>query len=120
MTRITSQTEAYIRAMKNRPRPARARGLALSIGAAVLVLAIGAVVWAYRKPAPPAIPPLDSDPIVLAKFTGTAAFDKLPEETRIEYMQKVGSQMPALMQAFRDKKITEEDAANAFDNMSAL
>ena len=77
------------------------------IAAIVGVIALFGLIWAAVGFFGDDMPRLNENVVVLAKFVGSARFDKLPFEQQRQFYKVLDDRDQELDQAFRDRRLTE-------------
>jgi hypothetical protein len=79
-------------------------------GGALLVVIVALLVWRPWKTEPPR---LNEEPWKIAKFVASPEFKKLPFERQFTYMDVLDDKEPAIAQAYKEKKLNDEEYAAA-------
>jgi len=84
------------------------------ISAGVIAVAIASLAaWKLR---PVKMPPLDADPVVLAKFVSSSDFDRVKEQQKSPYRIALRAKSKELADALKDGRLTKEEYDEAYLN----
>ena len=88
------------------------RNVLIGAGAALVAVALGFVVWSTRTPEPPR---LNAPPLDIAKFAATPAFEKLPFDQQLAFMELLDDDevKDAVEQAYAEGKLTDDEFRKA-------
>jgi hypothetical protein len=89
----------------------RALGILLGVAAAIATIVLAWTFWPTRQP------PMDAPLSELVKFVTTDAFDNLPDDKKVTYVQTLLDKgLPALALAAAEAKLTDAQRERGMDN----
>lgn len=106
-----SQRNESVIAPRSRWRRTPILAVAMAATAALIVLAV--LNWRSRRPAPPSAA---DDPVAIAKFAATADFAQMSMEQKAQLLQTLRTEMPTLVEAAKNGRLTREEQATAVRN----
>jgi hypothetical protein len=94
--------------------PAKSSRRWMIAAAAAMVLTCAVVLaWVSRSPA---IPPADGDPVQIARFVRTDAYERLPEADKRPYMKALRKNLDRVATAHRAGQLTRKEYEEAYLN----